>query len=62
MGFFKKIKSDKVLNFTKYEGSNGWNYEEFYKRGTEKNADLFRCIENGNIYIPGENELFLYVG
>ena len=37
-------------------------YEEFYKKSSDKEADLFLCLENGLIYIPGENELFLYIG
>lgn len=58
----RKIKSDKTLNFNRYEGGNGWSYEGFYRKSTDKTADLFLCIENGKIYIPGENELFLYIG
>ena len=58
----KKLKSDKKLNFNKYKGGNGWSYEEFYKKSSDKEADLFLCLENGLIYIPGENELFLYIG
>ena len=58
----KKLKSDQKLNFNKYKGGTGWSYEEFYKKSSDKEADLFLCLENGLIYIPGENELFLYIG
>lgn len=35
-----------------------WNYEKFYEASTDKEADLFRCVENNLLYLPGENELF----
>ena len=57
----RKIKSDKELNFNRYNSESRWSYKEFYKKSTDKPADLFRCVENGNIYIPGENELFMYI-
>lgn len=63
MGFYelsKRIRSDKSLNFRNYEDGDGWNYREFYEKSSDKEADLFRCIENGKIYIPAENELFLF--
>ena len=59
---YNAISQNKKLNFNKYKGGNGWSYEEFYKKSSDKEADLFLCLENGLIYIPGENELFLYIG
>ena len=27
---------------------------------TDKEYDIFRCEENGLLYVPGKNELFIY--
>ena len=27
---------------------------------TDKECDIFRCEENGLLYVPGKNELFIY--
>lgn len=58
----KRLRSDKSLNLRNYKEGNGWNYGDFYRESPDKKADLFRCIENGQIYIPAENELFLFIG
>ena len=37
-----------------------YSYDEFYKVTTNPNYDVFCCVENGKIYVPGDNFLFLY--
>ena len=48
------------LHLTAYDGL--YSYEEFYKASGSSKADIFRCMETGRNYIPGENELFGYEG
>lgn len=55
----KHLHSDRELALTTYEDT--YNYRDFYEECGEKYYDLFRCEENGKIYIPCENELFEYV-
>lgn len=57
----KRIKSDRDLGFSRYKwGQVEYNYNDFYKASGDSKADLFLCIENGNTYLPGERELFLF--
>lgn len=39
-----------------------YSYDEFYAVSNAPTADVFRCLETGRNYIPGENELFGYEG
>ena len=39
-----------------------YSHQQFYEAAHDVNADLFRCLENGKLYMPGDNELFEYVG
>lgn len=57
----KHITSDRDLGMSKYDwGLLPYSYEGFYKAAKNSKSDLFRCVRNGKIYIPGTNELFLY--
>lgn len=56
----KHLKSDRVLKFSTYEWVNGWSHEEFYKASFDSEYDIFKCVENGILYVPCENELFIY--
>lgn len=57
----RHISSDKELGMSQYEwGIYPYTYEGFYKAAKQSTSDLFRCVLTGKIYIPGENELFLY--
>jgi len=38
-----------------------YNYDDFYAASTDKECDIFRCIENDRLYVPGANELFEFV-
>ena len=57
-----RLESDHELGFSKYPEWKKiqYNYEAFYKAATDKTCDIFLCKENGRIYVPGENELFIY--
>lgn len=46
-----------LMNIGKYENGNGWDHISFYKKANST-AEIFKCIENGNLYIPGENDWF----
>lgn len=56
---------DTELGFCKkgyvYDSKVDYSYESFYAAATEKEFDLFRCVENGKLYIPCENDLQEYV-
>lgn len=57
----RHLVSDRELGFSTYAWKKrGYSYRSFYAASPEKNCDLFRCVENGRLYIPAENELFLY--
>lgn len=60
----KAIVSNKdTLDMSVYQGSRlPYSYVGFYAAANESEADVFRCIENGKSYLPGENELFEYTG
>ena len=52
------LKSDRELNLNTYEKT--YNYDNFYNACGEIYYDLFRCEDNGRVYIPCQNELFEY--
>lgn len=59
----KETISNNVLGMSVYEGaSHPYSYESFYNAANGSSADIFKCVENGKLYIPGENELFEYAG
>lgn len=49
------LTRDREINLTTY--AKTYTHEGFYKAST-KEVDLFRCIENGKIYVPCNHELF----
>ena len=55
--------SNNALGMSAYEGAtHPYSYEAFYNAANSSSADIFKCVENGRLYIPGENELFEYTG
>ena len=55
--------SNNALGMSAYEGAtHPYSYEAFYDAANSSSADIFKCVENGRLYIPGENELFEYTG
>lgn len=41
-------------------GVFAYSHDGFYKASTAKDCDIFRCVENGRLYVPCENGLRLY--
>ena len=37
---------------------HNYSWKEFYEASGDSQLDLFRCIENGKLYVPCEHELF----
>jgi hypothetical protein len=58
----RNMSSDSDLNI-RNQNSNGnsdYSHEKFYAASRGSEADIFMCIENGKLYVPGANELFHY--
>ncbi len=50
-----------------YENIHGkadviYSHKNFYEASRYSKADVFKCLENRKLYVPGENELFNYTG
>lgn len=59
----KKTVSHNGLGISDYEdGQHPYSHSGFYEASPNKTADVFRCVETGKNYLPGEHELFEYVG
>lgn len=63
------LHSDKDMRMwtETYEGVHGkankiYSYSDFYKASGDSKCDVFKCLENRNLYLPGEHELFKYTG
>ena len=66
-GFYaisKRISIDAELGLCEegyaYPSKFPYSYEDFYKAAGGKEYDLFRCVENGKIYIPCHHDLQIY--
>ena len=57
---FAQTRSNTELHLSTYhtEDFPKYSYDEFYAVSNAPTADVFRCLETGRNYIPGENELF----
>lgn len=63
--FFKltrNLTSNSFMGMSTYPQRRKFDYshEGFYKASPDKDCDIFRCLEDGLLYVPGENELFIY--
>ena len=58
----KRLETDPKLGLSAYEERQKYPYQhkDFYAASTEKNCDIFMCVENGRLYVPGARELFIY--
>ncbi len=45
-----------------YDGLGRYSYNDFCNATSHKNVDVFMCMETGDVYTPGEHELFEYKG
>ena len=41
-------------------GEFAYSHDGFYAASTVKDCDIFRCVENGRLYVPCEDSLRLY--
>ncbi len=61
----KKLASDAQLGLCvkKYGAKSKFPYTHkgFYKASGNSKCDIFKCMENSNLYVPCENELFRFV-
>jgi hypothetical protein len=57
----RRASTDFGLGLSTYDWRKAeYSYEGFYAASTDKNCDLFRCVETGRLYMPALNELFAY--
>lgn len=58
----KHLRSDRELGMCDYDWKK-YNYslKKFYTASCGSKCDLFRCVENGKLYILGEHELFEFI-
>lgn len=57
-----QLTSDRELGMSTYDQWKKVDYSHraFYEAAGDKTCDIFRCVENGKLYVPCENELFIY--
>lgn len=58
----KRLETDPALGLSAYQERQKYPYshKDFYAATADKTCDIFRCLENGKLYVPGERELFIY--
>ena len=44
-----------------YESKYPYSHKGFYAASPDKECDLFRCLENGKLYLPCGNDLQEYM-
>ncbi len=66
-GFFaisKRICTDTELGFCEegyaYPSKFPYSHKSFMEASTDKECDLYRCVENGRLYIPCQHDLQIY--
>lgn len=61
----RRLKLDTEMGLCRegyvYESKYPYTHDGFYAASPNKNCDLFRCIENGKLYLPCENDLQEYL-
>lgn len=63
LDFRGNLWNDRELNFKTRNGDKRpYTYRSFIDATKGVACDVFRCYENGKLYVPGENELFGYTG
>ena len=57
----KRLESDTNLGMCTYKWrKSNYTWSGFYGASGDSECDLFICEETGKVYIPCENELFVY--
>lgn len=66
-GSFREITDQTEWIYYSHEkyftAEGGWSYEAFYAaagKGND-NTDIFECLDDGKLYVPGSNTLFLWI-
>lgn len=61
----RRQRIDRELGLCKpeysYESKYPYSHDSFYAASSDKECDLFRCVENGKLYVPCENDLQEYM-
>ena len=61
----RRLKPDTEMGLCReryaYESKYPYSHDGFYAASPDKDCDLFRCIENGKLYLPCENDLQEYL-
>lgn len=57
-----RLEIDKSMGLSAYPERQKFPYvyEDFYAASPDKQCSIFQCAENGLLYVPGLNELFIY--
>ena len=59
----KTLCYDPNIDFETHNGEKvQYNRTDFLSAAGTSKCDVFRCYENGKLYVPAENELFHYTG
>lgn len=57
----RRCESDHRLGLSTYSwGKHPYSWEDFYTASGDREDDLFYCQETGRLYIPCQNELFIF--
>lgn len=62
--FSRHIRSDRGLGMCDYNvdwKKHDYSWDAFYQASDDNQLDLFRCVENGKLYVPCEHELFEFI-
>ena len=63
----RKLCTDTEIGFFTADNIAGrtrkyrYNYKAFYAAADNSTFDIFKCSENGKLYVPGAFELFCYM-
>ena len=61
----RRQRTDKELGLCRpgyaYESKYPYSHKGFYAASPDKECDLFRCLENGKLYLPCGNDLQEYM-
>ncbi len=63
--FSKRLAHDHdlgIADISLFYSTYPYSHADFYEAAKNNTCDLFLCEENGKVYAPGENELFMYLG
>ena len=61
--FSKHIRTDLELGMCDYDvewKKHDYSHAEFYNASRDSKMDIFRCIDNGKLYVPCAHELFQF--